>query len=259
MVNKIYKKNMKLIKDINPYLYDEINRIELRTVKTSITRNHSKNIIKNNKGIEFIIHSQYNPEYQAQFIAQNAVKDNPDIIFLFGLGLGYELKKMIKLNNRVRYFVVEPDREIFKILLQNFDINFLFSKINIHFILGKRAEDIGDFYENVVGCEKSIKIKFVILPSYKNIYDKLIQEILLSIKEKMNIFRVNVATLTVSHRQWFQNYIGNLKYLNLMCPVTKLKESFKGKSAILVSAGPSLNYNIDMIKRLQGKVLIATA
>lgn len=259
MTKTLYEKNMKFIKKLNPYLYSEIEDIELRTVKKIIAKNHYNNIVKNVNDNGFIIHSQYNPQYQAQFIAKNAVNDNPDIIFLFGLGLGYELKEMIKLNKNVRYFIVESDEEIFKILLQSSDIKFLFKNMNIHFILGKKAEDIGNFYEKVIGCEKSVKVKFVILPSYKNIYKDLIHKVFLNIKEKINNVKVNIATLTVSHRQWFQNYIGNLKYLDSMCPVTKLKENFKGKPAILVSAGPSLNHNIETLKKLQGKVLIAAA
>ncbi|MBV4416556.1 motility associated factor glycosyltransferase family protein [Clostridium tyrobutyricum] len=259
MTNNIYEKNVTQIKNLNPYLYNEISRLELKTVKCITTKNHSKNVIKTVSGIDFIVHSQYNPQFQAQFIAENVFADNPDIIFLFGLGLGYELKEMIKLNKNVRYFIIEPDEEIFKILLQSSDIKFLFDNINVHFILGKKADDIGSFYENVIGCEKSVKAKFIILPSYKNIYRDLIHNVFLNIREKINNVKVNITTLTVSHRQWFQNYIGNLKYLNSMCPVTNLKENFKEKPVIIVSAGPSLNHNIETLKKLQGKVLIAAA
>lgn len=259
MTNNIYEKNMRQIKNLNSYLYNEISRLELKTVKCITTKNYNKNVIKTVGGIDFIMHSQYNPQCQAQFIAENVFEDNPDIVFLFGLGLGYELKEMIKLNKNIRYFIIEPDEEIFKIFLQSSDIKFLFDSINIHFILGKKVEDIGRFYESVIGYEKSVKVKFIVLPSYKNIYKDLIHNVFLNIKEKINNVKVNIVTLTVSHRQWFQNYIGNLKHLNLMCPVTKLKENFKGKPAIIISAGPSLNYNIETLKKLQGKVLIAAA
>ncbi|CAB1241635.1 conserved hypothetical protein [Clostridiaceae bacterium BL-3] len=260
MMKTVYQKNMKFIKKINSYLYDKINEVELKTVKKVITKNHYINIVKNVNENEFIIHSQYAPQYQAKFIARNAFKDDKyDIIFLFGLGLGYELKEMIKLNGKVRYFVVEPDEEIFKLLLEYDDIKYLFNRINIHFILGHNSEDIGRFYNNVIGFEKSVNIKFVVLPSYQNIYESLINDIFSNIKEKINVFRVNINTVTVSHKQWFQNYIGNLKYADNMCPVTKLKENFNGEPAIVVSAGPSLNYNIETLRELQGKVLITTA
>ena len=260
MIKTLYQKNMKLIKKLNPYLYDEMNKVELKTVKRIMTKNHSNNIVKNMNGNDFIIHSQYNPQYQAKFIAKNTFKDNKyDIIFLLGLGLGYELKEMIKLNGKVRYFVVEPDEEVFKLLLECDDVKYLFNKINIHFILGHNSEDVGKFYNNVIGFEKSVNVKFVVLPSYQNIYKDLINDIFSNIKEQINVFKVNINTTIVSHKQWFQNYIGNLRYADNMCPVTKLKEGFNGKPAIVVSAGPSLNYNIDMLRQLQGKVLMATA
>lgn len=259
MTNSIYEKNMKLIKKRNPYLYNKINNIEISTVKKIITKDHNNNVIKYINDSYFIIHSQYDPQCQAKFIAKNVFNDKSDIIFLFGLGLGYELKEMIKLNSHVRYFIVEPDEEIFKMLIQNDDMEFLFNKINIHFILGKKSEDIGQFYNTVIGFEKSVNVRFIVLPSYQNIYENLIYDTFSNIKDKINIFKVNINTIIASHRQWVQNYIGNLKYLDSMCPVTKLKKFLKGKPAIIVSAGPSLNYNIDAIRKIQGKVLIATA
>ena len=259
MKYEIYSKNMRLIKSLNLYLYDEVKNIEISTVKKIKTKNNEDNIVKKVNGNDYVIHSQYDPKYQAKYIAQNAFEDNCDIIFLFGLGLGYELKEMIKLNNNIRYFIVEPDEEIFKMLVENCDIKFLFGKANVHFILGKNPEDIGRFYANVIGGQKSLKIKFLVLPSYQNIYEDLIYSIFSNIKEKINIFRVNIHTGITSHRQWVQNYIGNLKYLDFVCPVTRLKEKFSGKPVIIVSAGPSLNYNIEVLRRIQDKVLVATA
>jgi hypothetical protein len=260
MIKTLYEKNMKFIKKLNYQLYEKIINVKLKTVKKIITKNNYKNIVKTNNGNEFIIHSQYNPKYEAKFIAKDVFENSKyDIVFLFGLGFGYELKEMIKLNSNIRYFIVEPDEEIFKLLIQTYDIKFLFDNMNIHFILGKNPEDIGDFYEKVIGFEKSINIKFVILPSYQIIYEDLINDTFSIIKEKINIFRVNINTRIMSRRQWVQNYIGNLKYLDSMCPVVKLKTSFAGKPAILVSAGPSLDYNIETLRKLQGKVLIAAA
>ncbi|WP_195604041.1 motility associated factor glycosyltransferase family protein [Clostridium tyrobutyricum] len=259
MTKAIYEKNMKLIKKLNFYLYDKMKKVELKSVKKIMTKNHLSNISKNIDTNHFMIHSQYDPRYQAKFIAKNVFEDSHDVIFLFGLGLGYELKEMIKLNKDVRYFIIEPDEEIFKILLEIYDIKFLFKNMNIHFILGNNSEDIGKFYDDVIGFEKSLNIKFVVLPSYQIMYKDLINSIFLNIREKINVFKININTEIVSHRQWFQNYIGNLKYLNSTCPVTKLKENFKGKPAIIVSAGSSLNYNIEMLRKLQGKILISAA
>ncbi|NLU09259.1 MAG: hypothetical protein GXW91_13825, partial [Clostridiales bacterium] len=67
MIKTLYQKNMKLIKKLNPYLYDEMNKVELKTVKRIMTKNHSNNIVKNMNGNDFIINSQYNPQYQAKF------------------------------------------------------------------------------------------------------------------------------------------------------------------------------------------------
>jgi hypothetical protein len=174
MIKTLYEKNMKFIKKLNYQLYEKIINVKLKTVKKIITKNNYKNIVKTNNGNEFIIHSQYNPKYEAKFIAKDVFENSKyDIVFLFGLGFGYELKEMIKLNSNIRYFIVEPDEEIFKLLIQTYDIKFLFDNMNIHFILGKNPEDIGDFYEKVIGFEKSINIKFLLFYHHIRLYMRI--------------------------------------------------------------------------------------
>lgn len=257
MMKSLYRNNIKYIKDLNLNLFKKIENTSIKSTCIVKAKDGRKNIIKSINKKKIHIHSSYDIEAEAEYLSDFALKEKPDIIFLFGIGLGYELKKMKEKNSVVRYFVVEPDDEIFKIALENKDMKLLFEDSNLYFIQDNHYENIINFFQKVIEDDKNINIKFVIIPSYEAIYKKLINKVYEYIKIVINLFKVNIATNLFNHRQWYQNGICSLKYLNETCPITALKGCFKGVPAVIVSAGPSLNENIEFIKKVKEKAIIA--
>lgn len=257
-MNKLYINNLKYIKKLNLDLFNKINKSQIRDAEIINCKNNKKSIVKKYYNSNVLIHSQYDPERQAKYIADYAINSKADIIFIIGLGLGYELKEMIKRDDNKTYFIVEPDEEIFKIALQNIDITFL-SNNNIYFIQDNRYENIVDFFQSLVISDKNINIKFLILPAYEVLHKDLINKINNFIIKWLNVFSVSLYTNITYQRQWIQNYIANLKYLPYTCPVKELKDGFKNLPAIIVGAGPSLNYNLEHIKKIDNKAIIVGA
>lgn len=256
-MKNLYKSNIKYIKNLNINLYNKIENTSILNTHIITSKDGNKNIIKNIHTGKIHIHSYYNIKAESEHLSDFALEGNPEIIFLFGMGLGYELKNMKKKNPDSRYFVVEPDDGIFKLALENKNMKFLFEDSNLYFIQDHHYENIISFFQQVIKDDKNINIKFVILPSYEIMYKDLIRKTYEYIKIIINIFKVNLSTNLFNHRQWYQNAIANLKYLKSVCPITELKHSFKNIPAIIVSAGPSLNENIEYIKKVKGKAIIA--
>lgn len=256
-MNKLYINNLRYLSQLNKKFKKDLEAVRVSSVFIKESKDEEKNIFTLYKENEVAIHSNYYPRKQARFIAEDALKDSPDVVFLFGLGLGYELKEMIKLNNTTRYFIIEPNIEIFKKSLEVLDIKFLFNNNNIFFILDNRCEYIINFFETLVYNDKTVNIKFVVLPTYYLIYNELINEIERHINEIINKIRINIRTINLSNRAWCQAFMANLKHLKSSCTVEKLKPIFKNVPAIIVAAGPSLNYNIDKLKEINGKAIVA--
>jgi len=256
-LSKLYKNNMRLLRKLNMNLYNKI--IAEKVLDTSLTtaRNGQNNLSKAFLNKKIHIHSSYNPDEQARYVAEYALSEKPDMVFLFGLGLGYEFMEMLKINNDIRYFIVEPDTEIFKVALQKMDINLLFSDNNIYFIQDDQYGHIINFFSSLIEHDKTVKIKFVTLPSYQVLHKELLMVLYEYMKKLMNTFAVNFYTNLQYHRQWVQNYIANLKYLYSSCPVKKLSDAFKGVPAIVVAAGPSLAYNLTHLKNITNQAIVA--
>ena len=211
--------------------------------------------VKRENGNEIFIHSRINPRESAKFISDYTFREPCDIVFLFGLGLGYELREMQKNNPKKIYFVVEPDFEIFKCNLMVNDIQPVMKEINL--FVGNNENQIIQALNYIIDKYKSIKIQFVVLPAYKVLYKELWGKIEYQLRKLLNGYLVAINTNNSQQKKWVRNYVMNLDYINNTYPLVKLRKCFKDKPAIIVGAGPSLEENIETLKLVQDKAIIA--
>lgn len=211
--------------------------------------------VKRPDGNEIFIHSRINPRESAKFISDYTFREQCDIVFLFGLGLGYELREMKKKNPKKVYFVVEPDFEIFNCNLMVNDIRPVMKEINL--FVGNNENQIIQALNYVIDRYKSIKIQFVVLPPYKVLYKELWNRLINQLRKLLNGYLVAINTNNSQQKKWVRNYVMNLQYINNTYPLEKLAKSFKNKPAIIVGAGPSLEENIETLKFVQNRAVIA--
>lgn len=257
-MNKIYNKNMKLLKTTAYGLYERVKNIQESSAYICKTKNGRKNIIKNFNGKELYIHSNYNPLEQARAISEFAFEDEKDIIFIFGMGLAYELKEIIKRDYKKTYFIVEPDVHIFRVMLENLDMEFL-TKHNLSLMVTDDPQTINNDFNNLVKENNKTSINLIVLPSYQLIYKDLVDKTFELIKRTILSLGSNFVTNINSGKQWAMNYSNNLKYLYDTQPIETLKKTCKGVPAVIVGAGPSVEENLEHIKKIWNKALIVPA
>ncbi|MDF2884897.1 MAG: hypothetical protein K0R54_5467 [Clostridiaceae bacterium] len=211
--------------------------------------------VKRQNGKEIFIHSRVNPRESAKFISDYTFREQCDIVFLFGLGLGYELREMQKNNPKKVYFVVEPDFQIFNCNLMVNDIQPVMNEINL--FVGNNENQIIQALNYIIDRYKSIKIQFVVLPPYKALYKELWTRLVDQLRKLLNGYVVAINTNNSQQKKWARNYVMNLDYFNNTHPLEKLTQSFANKPAIIVGAGPSLEENIEALKLVQNKAVIA--
>lgn len=256
-VNKVYKNNLKLINNLSPTFCETVNKLVAYTTRICKTKNGKYNIIKNFNGKDLFIHSNYNPVEQAKAISEFAFEEKSDIIFIFGLGLGYELKEMIKKDYKKNYFIVEPDKDVYKTMLETIDIKFM-TKHNLTFILNDDPNSIANDFNNFIIKNHTTNVRFVILPSYQCIYNELISRMFDEIKKVMLVFKGGFSTTFGTAKQWSLNYSNNLQYLYETEPISNLYKAFEGVPAVIIGAGPSVEENIEHLKKIYNKALIIT-
>ncbi|WP_099190206.1 motility associated factor glycosyltransferase family protein [Tepidibacter mesophilus] len=205
------------------------------------------------------IHSKYDPINEAINNIKDITECNVDNIFiLLGMGLGYNLIELDKLvNENADIIVLEPNREIFNLANQNIEIKEILEKSNIKVILEEDIESFEFELKNIFLKNQYRNIKLYRLNSYENIYKNYFNNIedIIYIQKKQLKFHIDTANILAE--KITKNSIFNIKHLIYRGnDINKLKNKFKGKSAIIVSAGPSLEKNIDKLKKAQNNSII---
>ena len=254
--NEIRIKNLEAIKkNIKAYPIDFLNLlkdkndnldISLEVIETK-SKKYSAKVFKDGKSI--FLHSAYEPEKEANALIKEIEKDT-DLIFIFGIGAGYLINAVKKLN--VSVAVIEPSIKFFNLLIDNFKLDKILED-NITFFIG--GEDIEDI-EKFISLTNTKKVKFLITRSYVNLFGEealFYQSKVLSIVDKKII---NINTISRFDKLWAYNIASNVAKISTHYGVNKFFDKYKNIPAVIVSAGPSLEKNIIKLKEMKNKALI---
>lgn len=248
--------NILLLKEKYPELYQKVCDRENQSQKTEFSIEQAKDgheILKY-KSFEKTIYmnSKYNPVHESELIIDQMI-ENEDItkdthIIFYGIGLGYHIEYFKKQFPNVTFSIMEPSVEIFSLYLDKKPFKNLLSKRLVSIQCGDNTRLF--FHEMNQSKEK----RFVIyeLPAYVKIfkceYLEFLDDFKRFIKEQRRSINVNYSF----KKRWVINSVNNLKEV-LATPniLMENKGAFKEKTAILVAAGPSLNYEIENLRRIK--------
>ncbi len=204
------------------------------------------------------LHSSYYPDREAKEWADAIEINDESILIIYGIGLGYHINYLLsRLSPKNRLILVEPSNEIFQFALNNGYYNMFKNRENIYFIFGEESEEKlniilqayipWDNFENVV--YKEFKQYPIVFREYYEKFNKCLLE-------TINSMRINRNTALYFAEQWQSNFMENLEFVFRSVPVKSFFDVFKNIPAVIVSAGPSLDKNIEQLKEAKGKCVI---
>jgi hypothetical protein len=178
----------------------------------------------------------------------------------FGFGFGYMynyfLPKVKEQGSEV--FVYEPSYDIFNYFIRLFDISQFFSDYPIKLFINEHIGGVSDVFPHIIDAS----VVKTYAPSFRgyNVFFKNELEIFANeIVQFCHYRKSRVATTIYFNTMWLKHTLLNLKYIFNGTGTHGYSNLLDGKPAILVSAGPSLNKNVHLLKEIQGKVFIAAA
>lgn len=198
------------------------------------------------------LHSKYDPVREAESIVdklveQEAILEDTQIVF-YGLGLGYHIEAFIKRFPETAFIIIEPSVELLSIFLERKLLKNLALK-NLKLI------QCGNDGENLFNQIIQTKDKHLVIcehPVYPKIFKQDYQGFLDNFKTIIKKQRSSLLTNYAYKKRWVINSVNNFKFV-LTTPNILMgnNDLFKGKTAILVAAGPSLDYEIDNLRRIK--------
>jgi hypothetical protein len=195
--------------------------------------------------------SRHNPVKECQRYLQKKDIASNDLIILFGIGLGYILEIIRQTVPVQNIILIEKNIEIIN-LLKNERNNVLKS---VKLFTLENINELYKFFETL-NLKNYRKVTYLFQPIEKRLFGDLYNDIYEQLK---NIFDSNISkdiTVRVFAELFYKNFFLNINSLLSDIEFSKLKQFTTDKNAVLISAGPSLNNNIDILKFYQNSFFI---
>lgn len=180
-------------------------------------------------------------------------------VFLFGVGNGSYLKALISgTPKEVNVVVYEPSINIFLKLLDEIDLSEEIENRPIGFIVEElNAEEFEAVMNKVFVFENMEFLKEEIHPNYKALYGEKLVEKIRILQRKAESMMMNYNTGERFSTHIANNILSNMQYICEGYHTKGLALAIPHTGpAILVSAGPSLNKNVQELKKAKNKAFI---
>ncbi|MBF0506863.1 MAG: DUF115 domain-containing protein [Nitrospirae bacterium] len=255
-----YEKNMEEIRKHHGHLVALMEATETDEDKVRVLYAESgepRIAYRKDDGEEIFIHSSEDPQkYAKKALDMFGAMGREGVAVVFGFGLGYFAEELLKVLGKGHIMMIyEVSPELFRTALKVRDLSDFLSSEKVKIIIGENAEDFGVIhaYHNhimfgrfwLVTHHSSIKVNEA---AYERFFKRL--------KEEKLQADMNVGTVIGLGKEFINTFMANVPHIIRKPGVNKLKDIFKGRPAIVVSAGPSLNNNIHLLQKMKGRAVI---
>jgi len=250
----VYEKNMGILYTRYPDLYRIIMENKANTVKVKAYRTKTglPGIETVSGGKTVSLNSKIDPVREARRIADSVMEGSEQVIVLIGFGLGYHVEEMLKLNDYIRFIVIEPERHIFAQALKARDLRFTLNSDRVMLFVEPEAVP----YDALIPDIPAKVMKLYTHRPYTLLFPEKTEKLKHAFLEFRNKTDINTATLNKFDQLWTRNTFKNCEYFFTLNGINILRDSLKGFGALVLAAGPSLDDDINGIRRLQEDVFI---
>jgi hypothetical protein len=178
-------------------------------------------------------------------------------VVMLGLGAGYGLEETLRrIPSDGQVVAIEPEAGVFRKALELRDFSPAILDSRVKLFVGEKPSEITRKLDPVTWGLSFRQPRFIEHPSYLSLSPEYLKDMRRGIIELFEIEKTGVATRRAGQKAFNKNIFANLPRLASAAGVVELFGLFKGLPAIVVSAGPSLNKQLPLLKALQGRAVI---
>jgi len=261
----IYEKNMQAIREHHVRLHEYLETAQPEQsveIRYEAAEDEMLYPIVTKGGLEYRLNSKYNPkEASMQYVSQFKKEGSYSVFFLLGFGDGRSIEALAQtLDETMTLIVYEPSVAIFQKTLETFDYTELLKKKNVYLIV-ESENMLQDYLESGISFNNIRMLRLGILPNYDSIYPKECKHMLETMIYFMNKTKTYRNTIYNFRDEFAAHALSNMYDYLWQTDTHYLKECLAEEDlsdvpAIIVAAGPSLNKNVQELKRAKGKALI---
>jgi len=206
---------------------------------------------------ERLFHSAYDPEAEAAQWADSFDLSGDRAIVVLGFGMGYYAEEILnRISDDSFVLFVERDVNIFREAMKHRDLQHIFDSSKSFFAVGSDPMRVRMMFRSLYDPRKEplplvvdhMPSKILFPEFYAPLPEKIRDDFLWLVK--------HIRTVVSLSPMWHTNSLNNLPIAVESPGVLPLQGLFRGRPAIVVAAGPSLNKNCHWIRKAEGKALI---
>lgn len=212
------------------------------------------------------LHSKYDPMREAQKWADGIIaqadtqaseKDGhfPMCYFIDGFGLGYHVKALFdRLPGETVILVSERNVALLRTALEQFDYSEMFASDRVEIITRADREEA---FNKLQVHGNAMMMGTLFTRSMQNQVDvEFHREVHTMVSEYAAFLRSHMISLLANSSITCENVLLNLGSYVGTGSVGVLKNRFQGCPAVVVSAGPSLGKNLELLKEIRDRVIV---
>ena len=220
-----------------------------KTVPELVRENNFYNL----KYKDIYLHNRENPVLEAQSIFSGTTNEPVSICFIYGIGLGY-LFQVASLNSKGTVILYEPDLDLLKTVFNLVDFSNDLSKPNVFLT--------NDFKKacSIIHSKSGMKnFPYMLsLPSQREMDSVGFDSLVKSLRDTIGSYFLDLKYTKEKFYPTLWMLLYNIPNLINETPLIKVKDVCKGKTAVIVSAGPTLDRDIEILKKYRDKFVLFT-
>ncbi|OOM77929.1 hypothetical protein CLPUN_21020 [Clostridium puniceum] len=201
--------------------------------------------------------SKYNQKREIEkFVEGLGKRTKKDNYIVLGFSFGEHIKELLEISDdNSNILIVELNDELKEICIKDENVRNILS--NPRVTITKEKEQIREFFIKHINEGNINYLKASQYCNYYNLYLEELKDLYAFIKKEITRITINRNTSIAGGEVFLNNFLCNLKYIAKAAEVNKVKEKYINKPAIIVSAGPSLSKNIDVLNDVKNALILS--
>ena len=257
----IFQKNLQSLKSSNP---------QLAGLVESTTIDQERYFIDNAKSgvmtLQYITddkkpvlwHSRFDPLKEVEREINSVDRSKIILPLLVGIGLGYTLRALWD-HCREDFFdiiVIEKDPSIFRMALHITRLDDILSDPRVHIHVGDQMSDWVEMVDKLTPLIMSCSLETLPHPPSLTSHLDYYQSALNDLENRLHLRKTEFEFTCAQGSAIQQNMWNNIPAIVASSGMNSIRNKFKGKPAIVIAAGPSLDKNVHQLKGVENNFLL---
>jgi hypothetical protein len=205
-----------------------------------------------------LLHSRHQPAAESARLVESVPVQDKSLIYILGFGLGYHVQALFERAGEEAVFCIfEPDLRLIWTALACNDFSRMIQSRRLLFFI---KPDKSDIFSRLTPHTALISVgsHTSAYPPSLRLQPEFFAQVRIWLEELAAFVRTGMNTLVLNSTKTAENIAANIGWYAATPSVERLHERYKGKPAVIVSAGPSLRKNKHLLAGLEERaVLIA--